>query len=82
MNRAHLALLRRGVGRQQPPAQHASGVSARASGEGHCLRGYYALVSDILQEAGPKSGQYAATFECVVNECDGRVCCNLRKVYQ
>ena len=33
-------------------------------------------------ERVPKSGQYAATFECVVNECDGRVCCNLRKVYQ
>ena len=31
---------------------------------------YFAIISDILQEAGPKSGQFAAMFECIIEECD------------
>ena len=42
---------------------------------------FYTINSDVLQEAGPKSGQFATEFQCLITECDGRVCGKKRTVY-
>ena len=42
---------------------------------------YFGIKSDLLQEAGPKSGMFAAKFECLVVEADGRQCCKERTIY-
>ena len=42
---------------------------------------FYTVTSDMLQEAGPKSGQFAAKFECIIVEADGRQCCKERTIY-
>ena len=42
---------------------------------------YFTINSDVLQEAGPKSGQFAAEFQCMIVECDGRSCGKTRKIF-
>ena len=40
----------------------------------------FAINSDILQEMGPKSGQYCAEFECIIHSADG-VCGTRRRIF-
>ena len=38
------------------------------------VMGYFTITADKLIEMGPKSGQYKATFECIIKGCDGCNC--------
>ena len=42
---------------------------------------YWAINSDTLVDAGPKTGQFKAEFQCVVKHKDGSVCGVKRTIY-
>lgn len=43
--------------------------------------GCFSVVSDLLQDSGPKTGQFAAKFQCELVEADGRTCGKSRVIY-
>jgi len=43
--------------------------------------GNFSILSDILTDAGPKTGQFAAKFQCQIVEADGRTCGKTRVIY-
>ena len=42
---------------------------------------YWTILSDTLCEAGPKSGQFKAEFQCLIERADGGVCGKKRCLY-
>ena len=42
---------------------------------------YFTINSDVMQDCGPKSGQFAAEFECVIKGINGAPCCRKRTLY-
>lgn len=42
---------------------------------------YFSICSDTLQEMGPKAGQFAAAFECMIPGHDGTACGTKRRIY-